>query len=151
MRADLQYKLVKRFPMLYRGVYKSIKISCMPWGFEIPDSWYDIVYMLSLSIEDELKSIMPWYKRIFWRQIIWLSDRWNLIVSKIYEPRNKNPLNNFIGSLYWYVDFFEVTQVKEKYACYDEETEVLTNNGWKRFRHLSKDDLIATLKGGGRN
>ncbi|ARM69254.1 nicotinamide phosphoribosyl transferase [Staphylococcus phage vB_Sau_Clo6] len=29
--------------------------------------------------------------------------------------------------------------------CYDEETEVYTNNGWKYFKDLSKDDLVAQV------
>jgi replicative DNA helicase Mcm len=40
------------------------------------------------------------------------------------------------------------TTVKEKYGCYDGETEVLTKQGWKRFYALSKDDEIASLNGG---
>ena len=30
-------------------------------------------------------------------------------------------------------------------TCYDDETEVLTNNGWKLFRYVENDDTIATL------
>ena len=37
---------------------------------------------------------------------------------------------------------------KEKYGCYDETTEVLTNNGWKSFKDLTFNDQIATLKDG---
>ena len=29
-------------------------------------------------------------------------------------------------------------------ACYDDQTEVLTNNGWKLFKDLNKEDLIAS-------
>ncbi len=29
--------------------------------------------------------------------------------------------------------------------CYDKKTEVYTNNGWKKFKHLNKKDKIATL------
>ncbi|MBU3957863.1 MAG: hypothetical protein KKB25_02215, partial [Nanoarchaeota archaeon] len=29
--------------------------------------------------------------------------------------------------------------------CYDEKTEILTEDGWKRFKDLTKNDLIATL------
>lgn len=31
------------------------------------------------------------------------------------------------------------------YSCYDEETEVLTESGWKRFADLVDDDKVATL------
>ena len=36
-------------------------------------------------------------------------------------------------------------QVKEKYGCYDKETEVLTREGWKYFQQVTFDDEIATL------
>ena len=34
------------------------------------------------------------------------------------------------------------------YTCYDEDTEVLTKNGWKFFRDLRGDDEVATLEQG---
>jgi len=40
---------------------------------------------------------------------------------------------------------FNVHQVKEKFGCYDEETEILTEKGWKFFKNLKNTDLIATL------
>ena len=29
-------------------------------------------------------------------------------------------------------------------ACYDNKTEVLTNNGWKLFKNLTQDDMVFT-------
>lgn len=40
---------------------------------------------------------------------------------------------------------YQIVQIKEKYGCYDSETEVLTKNGWKYFKDLSYEDEIATL------
>lgn len=40
---------------------------------------------------------------------------------------------------------FRILQQKEKYGCYDSETEVLTKKGWKFFKDLSYEDEIATL------
>ena len=42
----------------------------------------------------------------------------------------------------------KVYQVKEKFGCYDCETEVLTRGGWKYFKDLTESDDIATLKDG---
>jgi len=42
----------------------------------------------------------------------------------------------------------EAVQVKEKFGCYDSETEVLTENGWKKFSDVTYDDKVATLKDG---
>lgn len=39
-------------------------------------------------------------------------------------------------------------QAKEKYGCYDTETEILTKSGWKLFKDLTYDDEIASLHNG---
>lgn len=44
-----------------------------------------------------------------------------------------------------FMDKFMFMELKEKYGCYDKETEVLTKNGWKYFKDLSFEDEIATL------
>ena len=41
---------------------------------------------------------------------------------------------------------FEFSQIKEKYGCYDNTTEVLTGNGWKFFKDIEFSDKIASLK-----
>ena len=43
------------------------------------------------------------------------------------------------------VDSYRIFQIKEKYGCYDPETEVLTRNGWKYFQDVTLDDEFATL------
>ena len=40
---------------------------------------------------------------------------------------------------------FRIVDLKEKYGCYDKETEVLTRNGWKLFSNVTMDDEFATL------
>ncbi len=40
---------------------------------------------------------------------------------------------------------YRIEQIKEKYGCYDSETEVLTKDGWKYFKDLTYSDEIATL------
>ena len=42
-------------------------------------------------------------------------------------------------------DCIHITQIKEKWACYDEVTEVLTKDGWKLFKDVSKKDSVMTL------
>lgn len=43
---------------------------------------------------------------------------------------------------------YRITQIKEKFGCYDEQTEVLTLNGWKYFKDVTLRDKIATLDNG---
>lgn len=44
---------------------------------------------------------------------------------------------------------FSVSQIKEKWGCYDKDTEVLTKNGWKYFKDIVGEDEIATLSKSG--
>ena len=39
-------------------------------------------------------------------------------------------------------------EIGDKFACYDDQTEVLTNTGWKFFKDLVNTDKVATLKNG---
>ena len=38
-----------------------------------------------------------------------------------------------------------IEQIKEKFGCYDTETQVLTKLGWKYFKDVTQEDKIATL------
>lgn len=40
---------------------------------------------------------------------------------------------------------YRIMQVKEKFGCYDEKTEILTEKGWKYFKDLQSEDKVATL------
>lgn len=40
---------------------------------------------------------------------------------------------------------YRIMQIKEKFGCYDEQTEVLTKSGWKFFKDVSYLDEFATL------
>lgn len=67
----------------------------------------------------------------------WFNLLWKLcedIDRILARPENTRPKEHFA-----------VDQIKEKFACYDEETELLTINGWKVFRDVTRDDYIATL------
>lgn len=44
-----------------------------------------------------------------------------------------------------YLYKYRITQIKEKFGCYDEKTEILTEKGWKYFKDLQSEDKVATL------
>jgi replicative DNA helicase Mcm len=48
----------------------------------------------------------------------------------------------------WEKGYYRAAQVKEKFGCYDGQTQVLTKNGWKYFADLSYNDELAALKDG---
>jgi hypothetical protein len=52
---ELQQKLYDRFPALYRQHSLPMQETCMCWGFDCDDGWFDLVWMLSLALEDETK------------------------------------------------------------------------------------------------
>src|SRR5215469_10089273 len=54
MNQELTDKLLKRFPVLYQDYYSPMNQTCMCWGFDHGDGWFDIIWQLSLAIEDEL-------------------------------------------------------------------------------------------------
>jgi hypothetical protein len=54
MKKELDVKLVKDFPNLYADRNASIMNSCMGFGFECDDGWYQIIYDLSEKLEKEI-------------------------------------------------------------------------------------------------
>jgi hypothetical protein len=55
MNAELTKRLYERFPDLYRQHDLPMSQTCMCWGFDVEDGWFDLVWMLSLALEDESK------------------------------------------------------------------------------------------------
>jgi len=51
MRKELEQKLVKKYPNLYKNYNASIYESAMGWGFTCGDGWYDLIDWLSNVLE----------------------------------------------------------------------------------------------------
>jgi hypothetical protein len=43
MKPELEQKLIKKYPKFFRDVNKSPQESCMCWGAECSDGWFDII------------------------------------------------------------------------------------------------------------
>ena len=56
MNSELSTKLYERFPDLYRQHSLSMRETAMCWGFDHDDGWFDLIWMLSLALEDEAKT-----------------------------------------------------------------------------------------------
>ena len=69
MNKENTMKLVRRFPVLYQDFYSDMRETCMCWGFSHGDGWFDIIWQLSLAIEEELG-------------YSWLQERWFLFAKK---------------------------------------------------------------------
>jgi hypothetical protein len=44
MKQALQNKLFEAFPKLFAQKDADMKETCMCWGIECPDAWYDVIY-----------------------------------------------------------------------------------------------------------
>lgn len=51
MSPELDNRLVTTFPNLYRQRYLSMRETCMCWGFEHGDGWFQIIWDLSEKLE----------------------------------------------------------------------------------------------------
>lgn len=51
MKKELEEKLVKAYPNLYQDYGGSKYETCMAWGFECNDGWYEIIDNLSAKLE----------------------------------------------------------------------------------------------------
>ena len=75
MNKENTMKLVRRFPVLYQDFYSDMRETCMCWGFSHGDGWFDIIWQLSLAIEEELG-------------YSWLQERWFLFAKKYSRKWN---------------------------------------------------------------
>jgi len=51
MNRELDKKLCADYPKMFVNRNKSIQESCMSWGFECGDGWYDLINQLCSSIQ----------------------------------------------------------------------------------------------------
>lgn len=51
MRKELDKKLCEDFPLLYGDRNAPMQHTCMCWGFDCGDGWYDLIYELSSKLE----------------------------------------------------------------------------------------------------
>ncbi len=85
MNKDLTMKLVRRFPVIYQDYYSPMSQTCMCWGFDHGDGWFEIIWQLSLAIEEELG-----YSRLQERTFLFkksFAALWNKLIYKLSPVR----------------------------------------------------------------
>ncbi|MEK6880416.1 MAG: LAGLIDADG family homing endonuclease [Nanoarchaeota archaeon] len=82
--------------------------------------WLAVLYY---RISDKIRNVLNWFLALFYSEL-------HVCFCEKYDP-----------------SYPRASQVKEKYGCYDEETEVLTKAGWKFFKDITFNDEIASLEG----
>jgi hypothetical protein len=75
MNRELTQRLVRRFPVLYQDHASPMSRTCMCWGFDHGDGWFEIIWQLSLAIEEEL-------------DYSWLRKRWFLFKKSFFRSWN---------------------------------------------------------------
>jgi hypothetical protein len=116
MKPENELKLLKRFPVLYRDYYSPMSQTCMCWGFSHDDGWFDIIWQLSLAIEDELNYWWIDKKRIMFSHK--MSRKWNNLIyriSPVSHPKYKMEGTGKIG------DPFHQVLVEPAKAQWDEK------------------------------
>ena len=76
MNAELTRKLLKRFPILYQDYDSPMTQTCMCWGLDHGDGWFEIIWQLSLAIEEEL-------------EYSWPRERWYLLKKALFRSWNR--------------------------------------------------------------
>jgi hypothetical protein len=84
---DLTLKLVKRFPVIYQDFYSPMSVTCMCWGFDHGNGWNDIIWQLSLAIENELQ--YSWLQERWFLFAKAFSIRWNKLIYKLSPVRQR--------------------------------------------------------------
>jgi hypothetical protein len=55
---ELDKKLVNNFPLLYSDRHASMQDTCMCWGFDCGDGWFDIIWDLSSKLEPLIQKLV---------------------------------------------------------------------------------------------
>ena len=108
--------------------YKSLVIS--KWY----NFWYKVVNWIDEKVLDKI-FFLPSYTELDAMDAGWRKAFGIQMCKEIKAELKKHKF------LYKY----RIVQIKEKFGCYDTETEVLTKDGWKYFKDVTKEDEIATL------
>lgn len=128
MTPELDRRLVKTFPILYRDRHGNQLETNMIWGFEHGDGWFDIVWTLSEKLEKIAKTQPPPQTRSIMQKLTWPSVdaiagrlRRRTAGGKPVPFGLRSVCNFFWGPVYSFAmptedNRLKAVQVKEKFA-----------------------------------
>lgn len=117
MTSELEAKLCKRFPLLFRGRFLSLRQNLMSFGCECGDGWFRIIYMACLGLEEEINKLYPWWFRKFYVPIKIFEEKWNALMWKLPERlQKKTEFGHIPHLLIRFGDIVTFVQIKEKYG-----------------------------------
>jgi len=56
MNDKLEAKITEAFPSMFKNMYGSPQETCMAFGIECGDGWFDLIYKLCEAIQQELQN-----------------------------------------------------------------------------------------------
>lgn len=119
MKKELDNILCEKYPLIFKDRYEDMSKTCMCWGFECGDGWYDLLDTMCQLIQNHidqshkrLESDITWNNRVDDPNVEWTA----------FVPREKRKLTVPIPQVV-------AIQVKEKY-------------GTLRFYYNGGDDYI---------
>ena len=54
MKAELDEKLVKKYPLIFKDRFEDMRTTAMCWGFSCGDGWYDLIDSLCSTIQGHI-------------------------------------------------------------------------------------------------
>jgi len=140
MNTDLDQTLCTKYPKLFRDRHAPMTETCMCWGFDCGDGWYNIIDQLCWSIQSYLDSKQEQHDRdVVYNVMIQAGLAGDLTLLNEYYKRGLNS-NQYIQEALIkgprqvepLIPQVVVTQVKEKF-------------GTLRFYYSGGDDYISGL------
>jgi len=159
MQESLDKYLCEKFPKVFRDRHASMETTAMCWGLAVGDGWYTIIGNACSIIQNHI----DWTRKQranalkFNRALKRALNGDDAGLKRFYqygdEPLNEWRLEQIVKDIEQ--GEFKIVphacpqvvavQVKEKFGCYDEQTEVLTKAGWKYFKDCTATTEFATL------
>ena len=106
MRKELDEKLCENYPLIFRDRNGDMSKTCMVWGFECRDGWFNILDAMCLNIQNHIENVED--------QIKW-AHKWNDRVNDpnhewtAFVERKERPIPEPVEQVV-------ATQVKEKFG-----------------------------------
>jgi hypothetical protein len=129
MDKKLQNQLFKKYPKIFRQHKLSFRESCMGFGIETGNGWYELIDTLcgwiQFHIDNNYIHVYPWYKKILRGPIVWFHNccyaiiEWNMKGDSLDHPTLKKT-NQLISWVHMPkllpIPQVEACQVKEKFG-----------------------------------
>lgn len=117
MDTELEKKLCKRFPLLFRGRHLSLKQNLMSFGIETGNGWYTLIYTACLGLEEETNKLYSWWYLKLYTPIKMFEEAWNTLIRKTPKTlQKKTEWGEYPRFLLDFPDVPMFVQIKEKYG-----------------------------------